>query len=235
MTLPDTLPLDASANLSLHPTSPAPPILLMKVVRTPAVQQGLFEDMRPAPAAASAIAAVTHFADDPATPSFTRFARRANRPLQRVRWGAACALLLLCLGAQLAWAQRDALTADARTGPWLRRVCQTLHCSLPAVADPAQLQLLSRDVRPHPSVPDALLISLALRNDAAFSQPYPVVSITLSDLDDNRIAMRRFKPSEYINDATVRRAGLQPGANAALVFEVHDPGKNAVAFKFGFQ
>jgi hypothetical protein len=57
----------------------------------------------------------------------------------------------------------------------------------------------------------------------------------LSDLDDNRIAMRRFRPAEYLHDEAARQAGLAPGASAALVFEVHDPGQNAVAFEFSFE
>ena len=46
--------------------------------------------------------------------------------------------------------------------------------------------------------------------------------------------MRRFRPREYITDSRSLAAGLAPGATAALVFEVADPGKNAVAFEFKF-
>jgi len=33
----------------------------------------------------------------------------------------------------------------------------------------------------------------------------------------------------------VLRAGLAPGASAALLIEVADPGNRAVAFEFGFE
>lgn len=97
------------------------------------------------------------------------------------------------------------------------------------------LQLASRDIRPHPSVPGALIISATLQNAGDFAQPFPVVAITLSDLDEQRIAMRRFQPREYISDARALANGLAPSAKAALVFEVADPGKNAVAFEFRFE
>ncbi len=168
-------------------------------------------------------------------PSFVRRARAAQRPRHRLAWGLGCLVLALVLGAQLVWAERVPLTADATTRPWLSQACAWFGCRLPPVRDLADLEILSRDVRPHPNVPNALLISATLRNDAPFTQPYPVVSITLSDLDANRIAMRRFRPSEYIVDPKVRAAGLAPGATAALMFEVKDPGRNAVAFQFGFQ
>ncbi len=46
--------------------------------------------------------------------------------------------------------------------------------------------------------------------------------------------MRRFLPRDYVNDPRLIAGGLAPGATTALVFEVADPGKNAVAFEFKF-
>jgi hypothetical protein len=46
--------------------------------------------------------------------------------------------------------------------------------------------------------------------------------------------MRRFRPRDYVNDPRIIATGLAPGATTALVFEVADPGKNAVAFEFKF-
>ena len=76
--------------------------------------------------------------------------------------------------------------------------------------------------------------SASVRNDAEFAQAFPIVEITLSDLDETRIAMRRFRPRDYVSDARTLAEGLAPGATTALVFEVADPGRNAVAFEFKF-
>lgn len=235
-TLTEQLPDEPFENLLVHASSPAPPILMMAVVRDEPPQQTLF---KPVPAAQDHIETAETGADeeppDP-LPSFVMRPRRGPAPPRRTgRWIAACVVLTLCLGVQLAWAKRKALTANPATRPWLAQACELFGCTLPPVRDLARLQLLSRDVRPHPNVPDALLISATVRNNAPFTQPYPVVSITLSDLDENRIAMRRFRPSEYIADPKVRAAGLAPGATAALMFEVKDPGRHAVAFQFGFE
>jgi len=98
-----------------------------------------------------------------------------------------------------------------------------------------RLRLLARDVQAHPSVPGALLISATVRNDASFDQPWPVVSVTLSDVDGKRIAMRRLQPAEYLGDSAALERGLAAGGNAALVLEVEDPGNRAVAFEIGFE
>ena len=66
-------------------------------------------------------------------------------------------------------------------------------------------------------------------------QAFPTVEITLSDLDEKRIAMRRFQPREYLGDTRALGAGLAAGASTSLVFEVADPGRNAVAFEFKFE
>jgi predicted Zn finger-like uncharacterized protein len=169
----------------------------------------------------------------PSTPAFAR-AQRSARHQRSWPWVFGATVLLLSLLGELAYAQRAELLDEAHVRPLLDRACATFGCRLPLRHDPAQLQLLSRDIRPHPSVPHALIISATLRNGADFAQAFPAVEITLSDLDENRIAMRRFQPQEYLGDSRNLGSGMAPGATAALVFEVADPGKNAVAFEFKF-
>jgi predicted Zn finger-like uncharacterized protein len=150
-------------------------------------------------------------------------------------WIVAALLLLLALGAQLAWAKRDFLIRDPAIGGWLRTACNTLGCELPLVAAPQQLRLLASNVQAHPSVSGALMISASVRNDAIFAQPFPVLTVTLSDAQGQRLAMRRLQPREYLDDTTILEHGLAPGASAALLLEVEDPGDKAVAFEFGFE
>lgn len=110
-----------------------------------------------------------------------------------------------------------------------------LGCELPLVAAPQQLQLLASNVQAHPSVANALMISASVRNDAAFAQPYPVLTIALSNAQGERLAMRRLQPREYLDDAAIRQRGIAPGASAVLLLEVADPGDKAVAFEFTFE
>ena len=167
------------------------------------------------------------------TPAFAR-TRRVRPATRDWPWTLGATVLLLGLVAQISYAERAPLLDDARVRPWLDRVCEKLGCQLPPRHAPGKLELLSRDIRPHPSVANALIISATLRNDAEFAQAFPAVEISLSDLDENRVAMRRFLPQEYLGDSRSSAGGLAPGATAALVFEVADPGKSAVAFEFKF-
>lgn len=226
-TLTDELPETPFETLPINDPAPAPPLLLQRVAHAVPPQGSLFDDAPP-DATAAVDAPAPDATADAAAALPARFQPK-SRHATRHRGGliAACALLAVTLGLQLAWAERGT--------PVLRGAATSLGLPVPQQRDPAQLELLSRDIRRHPSVADALLISATVRNAAHFTQPYPVVSITLSDLDGNRIAMRRFRPQEYLHNPAVVAAGLRPGATAALVFEVHDPGRDAVAFEFAFQ
>ena len=154
---------------------------------------------------------------------------------RRWPWVLVCSVLALALGLQLAWLGRDSLVRDPLLGGWLRGACATLGCRLPLVAAPQELRLLASNVEAHPNAAHALMISLSLRNDASFAQPWPVVVVTLSDAQGRRLAMRRLAPTDYLDDQAILRRGLAPGATTALLLEVQDPGDQAVAYAFGFE
>ncbi|MEP7186096.1 MAG: zinc-ribbon and DUF3426 domain-containing protein [Rhodanobacter sp.] len=154
---------------------------------------------------------------------------------RRWPWVIACSLLLLLLGAQLAWAKREVLIRDPWVGHWLQSTCATIGCELPLVSAPGQLRMLASNVQAHPSGGHALMISASVRNDASFTQPYPLLTITLSDAQGKRLGMRRLQPREYLDDDSILQRGLAPGVSAVLVLEVEDPGDRAVAFEIGFE
>lgn len=234
-TLADQLPPEPFIRLDEHALDQEPPVVGVAVFRPrpPATESD---------AAAAPTADMVPPAEHPATgEDFSRltftpaFARRRRRSWRSVLWVSVCTVLLLGLLAQLAWAERDTLIAHPTAGPLLVRACDLIGCRLPLVAAPARLRLLARDVEQHPTVRDALLITASVRNDAAFGQPYPVVTIVLSDAMGHRLAMRRFQPDDYVGDAAARARGLAAGATTAMVFEVQDPGQQAVSFAFSFE
>ncbi|HET8943100.1 MAG TPA: zinc-ribbon and DUF3426 domain-containing protein [Rudaea sp.] len=228
-TLTEHLPPEPVQHLLTHPDGGPLPQLSVPALRpNPSAQQSLLFDPDERP---------RHVTPrrSPPTPAFARTRVRHIQPsVRNWPWALGVVVLATCLLAQAGYAKRAQLLDNANLRPWLDEICGTIGCTLPLRHDPTHLELLSRDIRPHPSVPGALIISATLRNDGSFAQAFPAVEITLSDLDENRIAMRRFLPREYLPNPHSLSSGLAPGATAALVFEVADPGKNAVAFEFKF-
>lgn len=225
-TLNEQLPPEPFDRLERTAEGSAPPQLALSVFRPTRPGQGsLFFDPDDRPRGGT---------ERSTAPKFARPARRHRRGANR-RWIVGSLALVLVLAGEVAWSEREHWISDPRVRPWLDAGCARLGCVLPLRRDDELLQLASRDIRPHPSVAGALIISATLHNAADFAQPFPSVQVTLSDLDEKRIATRRFRAAEYVSDGDALRKGLAAGANASIVFEVADPGRNAVAFEFSFE
>lgn len=231
-TLVDELPKEAFQKLPRLASGTQVPQLNVPALRPQSEQQReLFVDFD-----RSHRAAPRETAPAATSPSFVH--RPARRRVVRsggLGWSLGVVALALLLGAQLAWAYRAPLLEIPRVRAIAAAACARVDCRLPVLSDRRRIALMARDVRPHPSVPNALIISATMANQAPFAQTYPILEITLSDLDEQRIAMRRFTPEMYVHDRDALRRGLAPGATATVSLEVEDPGKHAVAFEFRFR
>ena len=143
------------------------------------------------------------------------------------------AVLLAALG-QMAWFNREKLLLQAELKPHLERICQRIDCQLQQKTDLGNIELLSRDVRSHPTHNNALLITATFINRAAFEQPYPDVGLVLSDLGGNVIAQRQFRPQEYLKEDYQAKVLMAKEVPVTMVMEVRDPGQESVSFRFEF-
>ena len=148
--------------------------------------------------------------------------------------GVGIGMLLISLGVQWVFFNRAELAGDPGWRPHLERVCKLVHCDLPLRVDLSKLEIINRDVRQHPTAEQALLINAAFRNNAGFTQPYPVFEISFTDPSGSPVAMRRFSPAEYLAGDTAFRDGLASDVPVNVVLEVLDPGDLAVSFQLGF-
>lgn len=149
-------------------------------------------------------------------------------------WAASAMMLAGLLFVQIVAAERAELAADARWRPWLESVCVHLRCDLPPWREPQRLQLLAREIGPHPSAPDALLVTATIRNPGPWRQAWPQLELSLSDLDGRALALRRFTATEYLGGAPAVDF-LAADEAVLLRLELEDPGKLAVAFAFEFR
>jgi hypothetical protein len=169
-----------------------------------------------------------------AVPSFARAGRTAG-PRDRRRSAlrvAAIAGLSLLLALQLLLSDRASLAGDARWRPLLATLCGALACELPPWREPRAFHVIERDVRG--TRPGVLRVSARVRNDARWPQPWPVLVLTLSDANGQRIASRGFQPHEYLGDSPTS-SQLDSGQIMALSMDIVEPGTQAVAFTFDFR
>ncbi|WP_428623387.1 DUF3426 domain-containing protein, partial [Sedimenticola sp.] len=148
-----------------------------------------------------------------------------------VAWTLSILLLLLLALGQLVWFGRDHLLQYPAGRQFLESACDLLLCQLPPRHAPDKLHVVSRAITSHPDQDNALQVMLILRNDADFSQAWPLLELSLLDRDGGLIARRSFHPEEY-RDST--KGLLQPGIPQTLHLELEDPGDNVVGFQFDF-
>jgi hypothetical protein len=151
-------------------------------------------------------------------------------------WGsiAAALLLIVALAGQYAWFARYKLVQYPELRPVLETFCGHLQCDLPLRRDPDSFQIVKREIRDHPRVDQALLVQATFVNRATFVQPLPVVQVSFSDMSGTPVAMRRFRPEEYLPTRQSPSNTLGPGEQRQLMLEVIDPGDRAVSFQFDF-
>ncbi len=147
-------------------------------------------------------------------------------------WVVGNLFLMLVLVAQAVYFQRDQLVRDPLYRDWIIKACEVTSCTLAVPYDVKQIDIISRDVRSHPSAKNGLIAATTLINNAAFPQPFPLLTLTFSDINGTRLAQRRFTPSEYLDTHTDADAGMPPDMPVQIELELVDPGKAAVNFEF---
>ena len=127
-----------------------------------------------------------------------------------------------------------------RYNPGMRRAVPTFVAPPPPMApdrvrrEPAALTLVRRDVQPLPGHPGVLHVSAQVRNDAVWPQAWPVLVLTLSDVDGRAVGSRAFTAGEYLADPPTQPT-LRSGQSADIAMDLREPAPGIVAFTFDFR
>lgn len=159
-------------------------------------------------------------------------AEKAPNRLKTALWAVVNVILILTLMGQYTYYNRNELAQYPELQPWLAQLCGMMSCDTPLRREVSRIALTKRIVESHPSRANALLIDATLVNQADFPQPYPLLEIRFSDLNNQLVAGRRFRPSEYLPAGTSLEKGMPPHQPVHIVLEIVDPGKDAVSFLF---
>lgn len=168
------------------------------------------------------------------SPTFLHPKQTAPKQSRRVYWLWFTVIFLsITLVLQILVADRVHLAADPVWRPRIEHFCDFLRCTLPPWREPNAFHIISRDIHPHPSASEALLVTASFRNDAKFPQPWPQLELSLANLDGESLGLRRFSPNEYLGNIPAT-SQIAAGQSASIALEILDPGKRAVAFSFEF-
>lgn len=143
--------------------------------------------------------------------------------------------LLMLLFGQYLYKNRDELVQYPSMRPMLETLCSVTGCELAARVSLGQIELLNHGIYSHPNETDALMIKATIVNHAQFKQPLPIIELSLSNIRGEKIALRRFGPSEYLPASEAVEDSLMDSEKQINIsLQVKDPGKDALAFEFEF-
>jgi hypothetical protein len=142
-------------------------------------------------------------------------------------------LLVVMLG-QLAWFHYDKLVQYKSAREAFTFACSVLKCKLPELIDTNMIHSRNLVVRSHPTLSNALIIDAIITNDANFSQPFPDMALYFSNLNNQIVAQRLFKPSEYLAGDVASWKEFPTHTPIHISLEIYDPGADAVNYKVMF-
>lgn len=175
---------------------------------------------------------MTAMSEESSTPRFARDAvddAPQALPTPRWAWPLAIALLVLLL-AQVLVGGRVALANDASTRPLAVAACRVFACSVPAWSDPSSLKIVDHRIHAAPDRQGVLVVDASFRNDARWPQAWPLLQLTLSDINGVPVAQGRYAATQYL--AGAHAAVIGSGQTATVQLNVADPPQKAVSFDF---
>ena len=114
--------------------------------------------------------------------------------------------------------------------------CLAKGCEVPARLDTSKLAVVSKQIFSHPTIDDALVITLVIRNTADFEQRFPKLFLWLSDRTRRTVASNEFEPADYLPENNMPlNSKLGAGEQQRISLDVLDPGDDAVSLELTFR
>ncbi len=140
--------------------------------------------------------------------------KKPAKPLNKKFWGILAVGALAALLVTQVWATRDTWLSPSK--------------------EPDKIKMTSRKVFSHPSEPNALIITGLIENTSKNAQTYPFLEAKLLDGNNKIVALRRFKPEEYLEKYTPGIL-IKSAETISIRLKIQDPpGNKAKHFQFSF-
>ncbi len=161
-------------------------------------------------------------------------ARNNSGAFRATLWSALTSMMLVILIIQYAYFYRHDLQSYDLAQPLLIKLCDIAPCATPLRHDTSLVRMMGREVSSHPASPGALLVNATIVNDSDKRQLFPLLQLGLSDFNGSLLALRRFRPEEYLDESIDYARGMLPGVPVQVLLEIADPGADVAGFAFEF-
>lgn len=149
-------------------------------------------------------------------------------------WGVAIIIGLLLLPIQFVYFNFDRLARDPNFRPIISSSCQLFNCVVPELHDVSRIRSSNLMVRSHPKASNALVVDAIITNRAPFKQDFPIMELRFTDMNDEIVAGRNFKPEEYLSGELAGLTTMPSQQPIHIALEIVDPGQQAVNYQLLF-
>jgi predicted Zn finger-like uncharacterized protein len=146
----------------------------------------------------------------------------------------AATTILVVIGLQQVWSNRQALAWSESWGNSVKSVCQYLPCELKARRDVSKIKLLQRQLAPDEENENQLDVKVLLINEAPFDQPYPIIKIAFSNKNGERVSVKSFSPQSYLEPDSQDKL-MPSGSEVHIQFKTELSHPDALGFEFIFE
>ena len=156
------------------------------------------------------------------------FISEQRNPIATFVWFMVAMGFLFLLGMQVKYFMVEKYAQDEQYRKYLAGFCRIAQCELPPRQDPYLLTLTHTKIDLHPTQPGALRVTVKMVNEAQFSQPFPMLQVTLTDRVGRIVGRRTFNPDAYLPAGSTGIIG--EGELTSILFDLARPHEKAVGF-----
>lgn len=154
------------------------------------------------------------------------------RPRTRpVFWFLGIVTLLAVFLGQVTFYFRNEIARHHELKPVVLEFCRLLDCEVEPQRRVGLIELTYATIAPHPRYENILRIHASMVNRADFSQPYPLMEVSLTDNSGRVIARRAFEHREYLDAPGAVDGVLSPNLSVNMLLDVTNPDGNAVGYE----
>ena len=116
--------------------------------------------------------------------------------------------------------RRQIIQALPALRPAYAALCQPLRCQVPLPADADAWSVESNELLEDPNVPQLFHFAATLRNRSAYTQAFPTLDLSLTDMEGLAVDRRVVPAQQYLPPGRPVAEGLAPNAEVALHVDV---------------
>lgn len=143
-------------------------------------------------------------------------------------------LLLLILGAllqSLYFLRAEISWRYPSSQAYLKLTCKKIGCDIALAKQINLLVLDDTDLQEDELRVGLMYLSSTIVNQAEFSQAYPTIELTLTDIDDRAKYIRRFSPNDYLEHGADAKLGLLAGQSFKLTLPLANPNESIAGYR----